>query len=64
MMDDHIRTLARVLGEQNAAIYYGCRVEGQSAKEVARRFGLSEGAVWTRLSRAQDTLDKHKNEFL
>ena len=64
VMDDHIRTLAQMLGEQNAAIYYGCRVEGQSAKEVARRFGLSEGAVWTRLSRAQDTLDKHKNEFL
>jgi RNA polymerase sigma factor (sigma-70 family) len=64
VMDGYKAMLARLLGEQNAVIYFSCRVEGQSAKEVARRFGLSENAVWARLSRAQDILDQHKDEFL
>ena len=64
MMDGHIRTLERLLGRENAEIYYGCRVEGKSAREMARRFKISQSAVWTRLSRAQDILDQHQDEFL
>ena len=64
MMDGHIRTLERLLGRENAEIYYGCRVEGKSAREMARRFKISRSAVWTRMSRAQDILDQYKDEFL
>ena len=48
----------------NAKIYYACRVEGKSAREMARRFKISRSAVWTRMSRAQDILDQYKDEFL
>ena len=63
-MDGYIRTLERLLGRENAEIYYGCRVEGKSAGEMAGRFKISRRAVWTRLSRAQDILDQYKDEFL
>ena len=63
-MDGYIRTLKRLLGRENAKIYYACRVEGKSAREMARRFKISRSAVWTRMSRAQDILDQYKDEFL
>lgn len=64
VMESYMDTLKRLVGKQNAELYYGCKVERQSVKEMARYHGMTENAVWTRISRIQDTLHKHKNEFL
>lgn len=48
--------LVSLLGKENAAIFYAFCVLHYSARELATQYGISEGCVWTRISRSKQKI--------
>ena len=64
MNAEHMITLKTLLGEENAALFYGYCVEKKSAGEIGKAAGLSESCVRMRVMRLKKTILDNKELFL
>ena len=63
LLGDRVAALRELLGEENAALFLSYAVDGCTAKEIGRRWGLSEDCVWMRISRMKRKLVAHPEIF-
>ena len=63
LLGDRVAALCELLGEENAALFLAYAMDGCTAKEIGRRFQLSEDCVWMRISRMKRKLVAHPEIF-
>ena len=63
LLHDRVAALHELLGEENAALFLAYAVDGYTARELGKRFGLSEDCVWMRISRMKRKLVAHPEIF-
>lgn len=63
LLGDRVAALRDLLGEENAALFLAYAVDGCTAKEIGKRWGLSEDCVWMRISRMKRKLVAHPEIF-
>lgn len=63
LLSDRVAALRDLLGEDNAALFLAYAVDGCTAKEIGRRWGLSDDCVWMRISRMKRKLVAHPEIF-
>lgn len=63
MLGDRVAAMRELLGEENAALFLSYAVDGCTAREIGKRWGLSEDCVWMRISRMKRKLVAHPEIF-
>ena len=63
LLGDRVAALRELLGEENAALFLAYAVDGCTAREIGRRWNLSEDCVWMRISRMKRKLVAHPEIF-
>lgn len=63
LVKERTRAIRELLGEENAELFLAYTVEGRSARELGRQFGLSEDCIWMRISRMKRKLVAHPEIF-
>lgn len=63
LLGDRVAALRDLLGEENAALFLAYAVDGCTAREIGRRWHLSEECVWMRISRMKRKLVAHPEIF-
>lgn len=63
LLQERTAAIRALLGEENAALFLAYTVDGCSARELGRQWGLSEDCVWMRISRMKRKLVAHPEIF-
>lgn len=63
ILRDRVAALEDLLGRENAMLFLAYALDGYTAKEIGRRWGLSEDCVWMRISRMKKKLVAHPEIF-
>lgn len=63
ILKDRVAVLEDLLGRENAMLFLAYALDGYTAKEIGKRWGLSEDCVWMRISRMKKKLVAHPEIF-
>lgn len=63
VLQSRMEQLRELLGEENANLFIDYTLNGYSAKDLARTYGISESCVWMRISRIKKKLMAHPEIF-
>ena len=63
LYEEKIEALKALLGAENTRLFLDYALSGQSAKQVAVQYGLTEASVWMRISRIKRKIAEHPEMF-
>ena len=63
MLESHIAQLRALLGEEQTQLFLDYALHGYTAKDLAKRCGVSPECIWVRISRLRRKIAQHPEIF-